>query len=185
VDENQALRPRPLRYNRLMQYVRQAGTDPAFLLKALSEVSGEVRQALYGFRRSELLEPADFPDDGWSLMAIARHMRDVERGVLDQVSQILNRREPEIPNVDMDDIPVRDELEDDDEDELLEEFHYLRRHHCYLLWDMSERDWERSGTHPYRGRVTIIQLVRELYQHDLEHLWQVRRMAEAMPRAAR
>src|SRR3954451_13267774 len=128
-----------------MQFVRQAGSDPSFLLKALSEVSGELRQALYGLGLRDLLAPGEFPDDGWSLMAICYHLKEVERGVADQVQTILTHRDPEIANVDLDDIPLEEVLEDADEEELLDEFHYLRRRHTYLLWDMAERDWERGG----------------------------------------
>ena len=37
-----------------------------------------------------------------------------------------------------------------------------------------------TSDHPYRGRVTLLELTREMYQHDLEHLWQTRRMIEAL-----
>jgi hypothetical protein len=32
--------------------------------------------------------------------------------------------------------------------------------------------------HPYRGRLTVLEIAREAYQHDLEHLWQARRMLD-------
>lgn len=172
-------------YNRRVQYVRQAGSDPSFLLKALNEASGELRQSFYGLRRRELLEPAATPDDGWCLLAIAVHLRNVERGVLGQFEAILSKRGGAIPHVDVDDIPLRDDYQDEDKDTALEEFHYLRRHTSYWLWDLSERDWERSGVHPYRGELTIQEIVRELYRHDLEHLWQSRRMIEALGSALR
>jgi len=163
-----------------VQYVRQAGTDPSFLLKALGEASGELRQCLYGLSRPTLLVPCDDPDDGWSLLGLAAHMRDVETGVHEQLDAIVSAREPEIRHVDIDDIPFREDYEDEDEDDILGEFHYLRRQTAYLLWDIPERAWERGGIHPYRGRMTVLELVRELYQHDLEHLWQARRIVDAL-----
>ncbi|HEX6032627.1 MAG TPA: DinB family protein [Tepidiformaceae bacterium] len=163
-----------------MQYVRQAGSDPSFLLKALSEASGELRHCFYGASRGALLAPGDDLDDCWTLLGIAVHMRDTERGVYEQIESILTYREPEISHVDIDDIPLREDYEDADEDEVLDEFHYLRRRTSYTLWDLDSRDWERGGIHPYRGRVTLLDLTRELYQHDLEHLWQARRMLETL-----
>jgi DinB superfamily len=169
-----------------MRYVRQAGSDPAFLLKALGEASGELRQALYGLRRSVLLIPGEGQDDGWTLLALACHMRDVELGVYEQIEAILRGRgEAPIPHVGIDDIPFREDYEDEDEDEVLEEFHYYRRQTAYTLWDISERDWDRAGTSPYRGRMTLLEITRDLYQHDLEHLWQARRMADALGVAKR
>lgn len=162
-----------------------AGTDPAFLIKALGEASGELRQAFFGLRRAWLLKEAGPPDDGWCLLALAAHLRNAERGVLGQVEAILDTREPDLTNVDLDDIPLLDDCRGEDEDALLDEFHYLRRHSTYLLWDLSEREWERGGRHPYRGRLTLLEIARELYQHDLGHLWQARRMVEGLRATAR
>jgi hypothetical protein len=48
-----------------------------------------------------------------------------------------------------------------------------------------DRDFERTAVHPYRGEVTLGQIARELAQHDLEHLWQVRRLKFELLEAAR
>jgi hypothetical protein len=131
-------------------------------------------------RLGTLLEKGSGFDDCWSLMAIAVHMREAERGAYQQFETILTRPEPELKFVDFDDVPLEQDWQDEDEEEVLDEFHYLRRQTSYLLWDLMPSEWERGGIHPYRGRVTVLQLTRELYQHDLEHLWQARRMVEAV-----
>lgn len=163
-----------------MQYVRQAGSDPSFLIKALNEACGELRHALYGIPRRRLLERGSGQDEDWCLLAVAVHMRNVEEGFLRQLEAVIGRREAEIPQVDLDDIPLREDYEREDEGEVIEQFHYYRRHSNYALWDLSPGQWERAGRHPYRGRLTITDLAREMYRHDLEHLWQVRRMLDAM-----
>lgn len=168
-----------------MRYVRQAGSDPSFLLKALGEASGELQRAFYGLHPRELAQPGRGQDDGWRLQAIPYHMRETERGFGRQFEAILHAREPEIPHVDVDDIPFFEDYEETDEEEVLEEFHYLRRRTTYMLWDIGEHEWERAGIHPYRGRMTVLQLAREMYQHDLEHLWQARRMIDALAGAPR
>ena len=168
-----------------MRYVREAGSDPSFLLKALGEASGELQRSFFGLHPRQLMEPGHGTDDGWTLQAIPYHVREVERGCFNQFEAILRKREPDIPHVDLDDIPFAEDYHELDEEEVLEEFHYLRRRTTYALWDISERDWERGGIHPYRGRITVLQLAREMYQHDLEHLWQTRRMIEALASPAR
>jgi hypothetical protein len=162
-----------------MREVRRAGSDPAFLLKALSEASGEMQRAFYGLNRRDLLRPGEGFDDCWCLLSIAVHLRDTERAVLEQLETMLTRREPEIRHVDMDALPLEDDYRDADEEEVLEEFQYYRRQSSYMLWDLMPGEWERGGLHPYRGRLTVLEIARELYQHDLEHLWQVRRMIDA------
>lgn len=161
-----------------MRYVRQAGNDPAFLRKALNEVGGELRNGFYGFSRRDMLREADGVDEGWSLLGIALHLLIVERGISRQYEAIIHARDPELRHIDFDDIPLREDVLAADEEEVLDEFHYLRRHNTYQLWELDERHWERGGIHPYLGRVTLLDISRELYRHDLEHLWQMKRMLE-------
>ena len=52
-----------------------------------------------------------------------------------------------------------------------------------LLWGLTEGDWGRAAEHPYRGSVTLEEVARELAQHDLEHLWQVRQLKEKLREA--
>jgi hypothetical protein len=66
--------------------------------------------------------------------------------------------------------------------EALGRFEELRERSVYLLW--GEDDWQRSGVHPYLGPVTMAQLVRQQNEHDLEHLWQARRIRERMAQGA-
>ena len=44
---------------------------------------------------------------------------------------------------------------------------------------LDEDDWERCGVHPYRGEISIHAIVRSLHEHDLEHLYQARRLNES------
>jgi hypothetical protein len=41
---------------------------------------------------------------------------------------------------------------------------------------LRDYEWRRGVIHPYRGDISIETIARELAQHDLEHLWQVRRL---------
>ncbi|GAB4326227.1 MAG: hypothetical protein Kow0010_09270 [Dehalococcoidia bacterium] len=169
-----------LRYTDRVRPIRKAGDDPAFLVKALGEASGELRATLHAVPRRALLRPAAGIDDGWCLMGIALHLRDVERGTLRQVETILGLPGSPLEPVDLDDIPLLDDCELEDKDSLLEEFHYLRRMTTFTLWDLPPGGWERTGQHPYLGEVALIDIARDLYKHDLEHLWQAQRMLQAM-----
>ncbi len=168
-----------------MRYVRPAGNNPAFLRKALSEVGGELHNSLYGFSRRDLLREGDGVDEGWCILGIALHLTQVERGVARQYEAIIHDRDPQLRHVDFDDIPLREDILAADDDEVVDEFHYLRRHNTYQLWELDERHWERAGLHPYIGRVTLLDISRELYRHDLEHLWQLKRMLENFTKARR
>ncbi len=168
-----------------VEYVRQAGNDPRFLRKALREVSGEFANGLYGYTRKDMLQEGEGMDDGWCLLGIAQHMLQVEQGVARQFEAIIHARDPEIENVDFDDIPLIADLARISADDAIEEYQYLRRHNAYQLWELDDRHWERGGIHPYLGRITLLDISRTLYKHDLEHMWQMRRMLEDFTRARR
>ena len=87
-----------------MQVLRQAGSDPAFLLKAMREASGELRRAVEGLPRWMLLRPGTGNDEDWCLLAIAAHMRDTEAGFLGQIETIVKMPESAMRHVDFDDI---------------------------------------------------------------------------------
>jgi hypothetical protein len=62
--------------------------------------------------------------------------------------------------------------------DLMDEFAVQRRQSVYLLWSLDPDDWERRGVHPYLGPLTIMQVAREMNEHDLAHLWQLRRLCD-------
>ncbi len=51
-----------------------------------------------------------------------------------------------------------------------------------MLRMLDEDEWQRGGLHPYRGRVTLLDLARDIHEHDLDHLYQARRLRESLPR---
>ena len=157
-----------------MQEVR-ARSD-RFLLKALGEAAGELRNLLYSANPARLLDPGNGLDEPWCLVAIAVHLRNVEWATGQQLETIIQRPGTPIRSVDLDDIPALEEYAAVDIDEALALFHHARRQTSYTLWELMPGDWERTGIHPYSGELALIDLVRDLYKHDLEHLWQARRM---------
>lgn len=165
-----------------MRYVPPGGESARFIVKALNEAAGELRELFWALPADVLSRECPPPDDGWSLAALAVHLREVEGSAYDRMRRILTEPGDELPPVDFDDVP---EPPTEDPLDAVEGFAWLRRRTTYLLWDLSPGDWERSAPFRYRGRLSLLDLARELYQHDLEHLWQAKRMAEALLRVPR
>jgi len=154
--------------------------DSRWLLKALHEAAGELENQLWGLSEEELRwRPAE---DEWSLKEIAGHLRDCEERYLHRLRLVVELDEPEIPSFDAESIVPERDYQELDLYELLESFARLRRQTTYLLWSLDPEDWERRGIHPYLGPLTITQIVREMSEHDLGHLWQARRLREALAR---
>lgn len=157
--------------------LRESDTS-GWVLKALRECSNIVVREL-----SVLDEDAQrwTPGEGdWCLKEIAAHLRDAEQLALRQMKAIAEGRTGQLPAWDIDLLPAERDYRSADLGDLLSELRELRQEVTYVLWDLDEGDWKATAEHPYRGQVTIETLARELAQHDLEHLAEVRRVKAAI-----
>ena len=124
-------------------------------------------------------------NDEWSLKEVAAHVRDAEELALQQLLAINEPITKTLPFWDIDVFPLERDYRAEDLSRLLTEFRRLRGETTSLLWGLMDADWRRSGRHPYRGDMTVEEIARELAQHDLEHLWQVRRLKFELGEATR
>ncbi len=145
----------------------------AWVLKALREAGSSLVMEILTVD-GDMLRQRPSGDD-WCVSEIAAHLRDAEELALRQVAAIFEGGNT-LPFWDIDLLPAERDYQGSDTDEMLAEFRALRRETTSLLWTFSEREWRTSGQHPYRGEITLETLARELAQHDLEHLWQVRQL---------
>lgn len=152
--------------------------ESRWLLKALREGAHELESQLWGLDEGDLRRR--LPDDSWSLKEIAAHMRDCEEQFLNSLELIAYQDAPRIAAFDADALVMERDYRDVDLYEVLERFESLRHQTVSLLWSLEPDDWERSGNHQYLGPVSIARLTREQNEHDLEHLWEARRLRAAL-----
>jgi hypothetical protein len=110
-------------------------------------------------------------------------LRDAEELALAQFNAFVAGSSSALPAWDVDLLPQERDYQSEEIARVLASFRGMRRETTYLLWALTEADWQRSAEHPYRGPVTLGELARELAQHDLEHLWQVRQLKERLQEA--
>ena len=152
--------------------------ESRWLLKALREAAHELESQLWGLSEDDLRwRPSD---DAWSLKEIAAHLRDCEEHLLESLELIDCQETPRIPAFDGDALVLERDYRATDLYDVMERFAYLRHRTVNLLWSLTPEGWERNGLHPYLGPVSIARLAREQSEHDLEHLWQARRLREAL-----
>ncbi len=156
--------------------------DPqGWVLKALREAGNTLLSELYGLDEEELRwRPAE---GEWSLKETASHLRDAEELALAQFNAFISGYASALPAWDVDLLPQERDYQGEEMARVLASLRGLRRETTYLLWGLTGADWQHSAEHPYRGPVTLGELARELAQHDLEHLWQVRQLKERLREA--
>ena len=145
-----------------------------WMLKALHEAAGELQRQLLGLSEADLCRRSA-PDE-WSLKEIAAHLRDAEASFVQRLELIASQDEPDLPDIDVDADVLERDYRSLDLHAVLLELSRLRHYSTDLLWSLAPSEWEREGLHPYRGRLSILQVARDMNEHDLGHLWQVRRL---------
>jgi hypothetical protein len=152
--------------------------EPGFVLKALREAAHELESQLWGLDDADLCwRPSE---DELSLKEIAAHLRDCEEHFAESLSAIMAHERARLRAFDADALLLDRDYRQTDLYEALDRLESLRSHAVRLLWTLDCEDWDRTGEHPYRGPVSILQLAREQSEHDLEHLWQARRIRAAL-----
>jgi hypothetical protein len=163
--------------SRPLREIPPDANNHAFLLKALREASGEIEGEFYNLRPREL----SWRDgDEWSLVQIAGHLRDREEMTLHYLRSITSRRRPLLEAVDFEALVEENDYQPRDLHDLLYGYADLRERVLYLLYNLSEHQWLREGEHPYRGALSVAQIVKEMNEHDLAHLWQIMKIKQAL-----
>lgn len=164
--------------------MREISREPQsheFLLKALREAGYELVNELESVPRAavRVREQGE-----WSAADIAVHVSDSEQMNLDYVERILSRRRPELRAIDVAERADEGRAGPSEHHRAVYQYAELRQQLIYHLWGLSPEHWERTGLHQYRGPISLLQIMRELHLHDLEHLWQVRAMREQISTGA-
>lgn len=157
--------------------------DPkSWLMKALRETAHAMESLLWALDEDVLDRRPDAAE--WSCRDLVSHMTEMERRYIDWLERIVRLDDPAIAAFDGDSVAPEIPVEEQNVFETMDEFETLRRQSVYLLWSLDDADWERRGVHPYLGPLTLMQVAREMNEHDLSHLWQLRRLCDAFQPAS-
>jgi hypothetical protein len=141
-----------------------------WMLKALHEAADELQGQFSGLSEDDLCRR---PTPGeWSLKEIAAHLRDAEACFLERLRLIVSQDEPHLPDVDA--YVLERDYQSLDLCEVLFEFFRLRQRSSSLLWSLPSGS-ARACT-PIAAASRCMQVARDMNEHDLSHLWQVRRL---------
>lgn len=141
------------------------------LLETLGTTPDRVDSLAHGLSTAQL---AQRPREGeWSMAEILNHLLVGERDVIfPRLQRMLLEGAPKFPSsaTSRTGFATGPALRDFSED--LVAFRQVRRQTVVFLKGLGEADWQRIGTTPTRGTLTIEAYTRYLVDHDLEHLAQ-------------
>lgn len=161
-----------------MRYVTARYSDPRrYLVKTLRETGHRIERLVGGFDDRRAREREVF--DEWSVVEIVGFLRDAEREDLRAINAIVARDGARIEERRALHGPAEQRYREADVDELTWAFLNLRSETVWTLQDASYA-WEHVGIHPFRGAVTLASWVQEMNERDLDAMWRIQRLREAL-----
>lgn len=154
------------------------------LLDAL-RAAPTVFEALLQGCTQEQAQAARRNDEGWSVIEIVCHLRDVEERALERMRSMRDEVEPFIAAYDQELWAKERNYAAANPSEALAAFAQFRECHIAELAALAPHDWEHTGRHEERGRITISNQTLRLVCHDLIHAAQMARQSGRMSEGPR
>ena len=149
------------------------------VLWTLRVTLNEVRAVARDLTPTQLAQP--FRIGEWSMTEILHHLILGERDViLPRFRRILAEKGPVFPSSAADRTGFAANPVAGDFHVHLATFQAIRQATLAFLETLRDRDWQRLGTTPTRGTLTIEAYARYLANHDLEHLAQMQAIQAAI-----
>ena len=143
-------------------------------LKLQAEAPHALAQLIAG-ASEEKLQQRPAPDK-WSVVEILAHLAEDELSSSWRYRQILEHDEPTLSGFDQEKWAALGDYPTWNSGEALEMFRLLREANLRMLRRLTPAQWERSGVHVERGRITVRELARHMAAHDINHIKQIEKL---------
>ena len=151
------------------------GKDP---IAVQTETPAAVARLIASSPREKLNRP---PAPGkWSLAAIVAHLAEGEIALSWRYRQIAEKEGAALSGYDQNVWYRLGDYDSRDPEESLAQFRLLREANLRMFARLTPDDWQRSGLHAERGRLTMKDLVAQAAGHDLSNLQQAERAVAAV-----
>ncbi|NBO65810.1 MAG: hypothetical protein EBU88_13370 [Acidobacteria bacterium] len=118
----------------------------------------------------------------WSAAEIVHHLADSEMTSAIRLRRLLVEDNPLIAGYDQDQFATRLDYNANPVEPAFEAFRWARAVTLPLLEAMSEKDWQRGGTHTEHGHYNAEKWLQIYGEHAHLHAAQIRRLAELLTR---
>ena len=167
-----------------VQYItRQYGPGHRWLIKALREVARTTERLVAGMSEREVARQPD--GDEWCVTEVVGFMRDSEREDLKTITAVIATDGARIEQRRAEYGPLEHDYRSAAVEDFLWDFATMREEMVWTLRTAGEWAWSHVGSHPYRGDVTLEQLVHEVNERDLDTMWRIRRIRDELAPSGR
>ena len=145
-----------------------------YLVDALRATPTVLDVLLHGYTQEQAQAVRD-GDENWSVVELVCHLRDNEECVLERMRLMRDETDPFIAAYDQEQWARERHYAADNLREALAAFVRLRTSHIAELAALTLAEWERTGQHQERGRITISDQTLRIVCHDAIHAAQLAR----------
>lgn len=124
----------------------------------------------------ERLKTKPAPGSKWSVTEIIAHMAEDELISSWRYRQMIEHDTPELRDFDQDLWATLGDYAAWEPSEALEMFRLLREANLRMFAKLTPEQWERTGIHAERGKITVRDQCRHMAAHDINHVEQVERI---------
>lgn len=111
--------------------------------------------------------------DGWSIVEVMCHLRDYEEIFVARVRAMLVEENPTFPNYNQEQLAIERSYQTQDLRTAQAAHFAARTEFLSILENLPLADWQRAGTHPVTGRITIMEQAMQAALHDVTHIEQM------------
>lgn len=127
---------------------------------------------LRGLSQADAVAHRDGPD-GWNVVEIVCHLRDLEDIYHRRAEQMVNEDNPAVLGFDVAGAVIANDYAHADLAEALSVWNERRATYLAYLATLTTQQWERTGVHPAYGPYTVQDAVLRTVLHDVNHTEQV------------
>jgi hypothetical protein len=141
--------------------LRSLRQTPVILNMVLKDVTqAQARKAIDG-------------DDGWSVVEIVCHLRDMEVVYHTRALRMIEVDYPHLPDVDPDELGIKNDYAHQNMQKTLTDFFKKRQTFIDWLTTLTDEQWKRRGNHALYGEYSVTELAINTAIHDVNHIDQI------------
>jgi hypothetical protein len=141
-------------------------------IDALRALPGQIEELVQGLSEDALRWR---PSPGeWSIKEVCCHLRDSSEIDGERIRRMLSEDDPLLPSYDQEALASERDYQNESMPLVLTAVRAFSGGLAYLLENLSEEEWQRTGRHEERGPISIAQYAQLLGDHARQHLEQIR-----------
>jgi hypothetical protein len=113
---------------------------------------------------------------GWNVLQVVCHLRDFEELFFYRARITMEQQHPDLPFPNPDQLATEKRYDEQQIESVLAEWQSIRANHIAFMKARTGSDWDRTGQHPVRGIMSLIDQLIVTAHHDTTHIEQIMRI---------